>query len=88
MKSNILLILALVVSSSMFASSTSHAANKIKSHHKDAGLSCKDCHTTKPFDEVEMDQCLTCHELPEKRMIIMVHLINTIHHITVQNLVV
>ncbi|WP_376711935.1 cytochrome c3 family protein [Shewanella profunda] len=43
------------------------AANEIRLHHKEAGLKCNSCHINKPFDSVEMEQCLTCHKLPEKK---------------------
>ena len=43
------------------------SAKTMKSHHKNAGLNCADCHISKPFEAAPMEQCLTCHELPQKR---------------------
>ncbi|WOT04722.1 cytochrome c3 family protein [Shewanella youngdeokensis] len=42
-------------------------AQTMKPHHKNAGLECSDCHITKPFEEVLMDQCQSCHDIPEKK---------------------
>ena len=41
------------------------AAKVMKPHHKSNGLACGDCHTTSPAEAVPMEQCLTCHSLPE-----------------------
>ncbi|WP_394147255.1 cytochrome c3 family protein [Shewanella atlantica] len=51
----------------IFIANNSYAANTIKEHHKESGLSCDDCHISKPFESVETVQCLTCHELPERK---------------------
>ncbi|WP_372930847.1 cytochrome c3 family protein [Shewanella putrefaciens] len=42
-------------------------AKTIKPHHKEADLSCNSCHVSKPFESVPMEQCLACHELPQKK---------------------
>lgn len=59
--------LAILLTATLICSSQSFAMNEIKSHHKDAGLTCKSCHISKPFAAVEMDQCLTCHEQPKQK---------------------
>lgn len=64
MNTNSLTILLLVA---LTFSSQACAVNKIKPHHKDAGLKCNSCHTSKPFEAVEAEQCLTCHELPKQK---------------------
>ncbi|TKB46205.1 cytochrome c3 [Ferrimonas sediminicola] len=43
------------------------AANAIKPHHQEAGLNCKSCHQSAPFEPVGMEQCLNCHALPEQK---------------------
>jgi Zn finger protein HypA/HybF involved in hydrogenase expression len=43
------------------------AANTMKPHHQAAGLKCNSCHATTPFQAVSTDQCVQCHQLPQKK---------------------
>jgi Zn finger protein HypA/HybF involved in hydrogenase expression len=43
------------------------AANTMKPHHQAAGLKCNSCHATTPFQAVSTDQCVKCHQLPQKK---------------------
>lgn len=56
----LIILLFLLVSVSWVA-----AAQSMRPHHESQGLSCDDCHTVAPAEAVPMEQCLTCHELPE-----------------------
>ncbi len=51
----------------LFVSGSAWAIPQMKPHHKENGLSCKDCHLIKPREAVPMEQCLTCHDLPEAK---------------------
>lgn len=56
----------LVILTALFCVNIS-VAKSMKPHHKNAGLKCGSCHINKPFSATPMDQCLTCHTLPEKK---------------------
>jgi hypothetical protein len=58
-------LLFLVIVLTVFGVAQVMAAVSVKPHHKENGLSCKDCHTTAPKEAVPTAQCLTCHDLPE-----------------------
>ncbi|GGI71403.1 cytochrome c3 family protein [Shewanella gelidii] len=59
---NIVLSLAL----SVFAAGAFSADKPLlESVHKDLGLTCKDCHSSKPFNEPPVTACFECHDTKE-----------------------
>lgn len=63
---NKLILFVLIFAMAVFCSQ-SLAAQTPKLHHKDAGITCDDCHVTKPFEAATIDECVQCHELPEEK---------------------
>jgi Zn finger protein HypA/HybF involved in hydrogenase expression len=66
MKKKLLILLTLSFLTVLFSLPIS-AAQTLRPHHRDNGLSCEDCHTTSQAEAVPMEQCLTCHTLPEPK---------------------
>lgn len=63
-KLQILLLLAIMLLSHSLQVG---AAETMKPHHVSNGLTCDDCHIGEQTEPTAMEQCLTCHELPEPK---------------------
>ncbi len=62
MKKHTTILTALFITACLFGASDA-AVKNVKPHHKEAGISCEDCHGVKtPSKEATEEQCLSCHE--------------------------